>query len=294
MSETQAAGSAAPEASAGNPAGQSQPAENGSAAGSKSWLDGLSEGNRKLAETKGWNTPESLDKAFTSYAELEKLQGSSLRVPGQDAPKEEWDKFHARLGRPEKPEAYEFKRPEGLPENVPYSDELATQAKGWFHEAGLPPRQAQSLHDKWIGYVASQQQAAIEAQGKAVTEAHDVLVKDWGPTDSEGFKARHQLANRAITQLGLVDSFKKGGILLPDGALTDATLAKALAQVGEAMFREDQLGNDGGASSAGNPFKKDAAGNRNLTAISALVKDDPVRARRLAQEAGENPANWRL
>jgi len=291
MSDIAASGSVAAEPPAGTPAGAQTAADNGSAAPAESPFAGLSEGTRQWATTKGY---KSLDDVAKAAQHAETKLGSSLTVPGQDAPKEEWDKFHARLGRPEKPEAYEFKRPEGLPENVPYSDELATQAKGWFHEAGLPPRQAQSLHDKWIGFVTSQQQAAIEAQGKAVTEAHDVLVKDWGPTDSEGFKARHQLANRAINNLGLTDSFKKTGILLPDGALTDATLAKALAQVGEAMFREDQLGNDGGTSSGANPFKKDAAGNRNLTAISALVKDDPVRAKRLAQEAGENPANWRL
>ncbi|MER9328186.1 hypothetical protein [Mesorhizobium sp. M0488] len=38
---------------AGNPVRPPAGAENGSAAPPKSWFDGLSEGNRKLAETKG-------------------------------------------------------------------------------------------------------------------------------------------------------------------------------------------------------------------------------------------------
>ncbi|TIM25856.1 MAG: hypothetical protein E5Y69_26750, partial [Mesorhizobium sp.] len=85
----------------------------------KSWFDGLSEGNRKLAETKGWTKPESLDRVFTSYAELERQQGESLRVPAADAPGEDWDRFHARLPlamRPlTSPDKVEYRRPDGLP-----------------------------------------------------------------------------------------------------------------------------------------------------------------------------------
>ncbi|TIS05585.1 MAG: hypothetical protein E5X14_19710, partial [Mesorhizobium sp.] len=84
---------------AGNLATPPAHGDNGSApAVGRSWFfDGLSEGNRKLAEAKGWNKAESLDRVFTSYAELERQQGESLRVPAKDAPKEEWDRFHSRL-----------------------------------------------------------------------------------------------------------------------------------------------------------------------------------------------------
>jgi hypothetical protein len=39
-----------------------------------------------------------------------------------------------------------------------------------------------------------------------------------------------------------------------------------------------------------NPFK----GQRNISAISNLVKNDPQKAARLAREAGEDPRNWGL
>ena len=69
-------------------------ADNGSTATpAPSWLEGLSEDNRKLAENKGWKSPEDIEKVFSSYSEMEKAQGASLRVPKDDAPKEEWDKF---------------------------------------------------------------------------------------------------------------------------------------------------------------------------------------------------------
>ncbi|RWI07431.1 MAG: hypothetical protein EOQ92_33560, partial [Mesorhizobium sp.] len=73
-----------------------------------------------------------------------------------------------------------------------------------------------------------------------------------------------EVANRAMKKLGLVDAYKAKGILLPDGALTDPQIAKAFHAIGEAMFREDTI--DGGAAlSGGNPFKRNAAGERNLT-----------------------------
>lgn len=283
-------------ASAGNPAQPTPPVDNGSATeGAKGWFDGLSEGNRKLAETKGWNTPESLDKVFTSYAELERQQGDALRVPATDAPAEEWDKFYSKLPETMRPvesaEKLEFKRPDNLPENMPYADELANTSKAWMHEAKLSPAQAQTMHDKFVGYMAEQAQAQQDALVKSVEETHDALVKEWGPVESEGFKQKLEVANRAMKKLGLSEAYTKKGILLADGSLTDPQIAVAFQTIGEAMFAEDTIGADGVPHGA-NPFKKNANGERNMTAISQLVRSDPERARRLAREAGENPDQW--
>ncbi|MER9574899.1 hypothetical protein NKI78_04500 [Mesorhizobium sp. M0400] len=285
------------ETPAGNPETPAAPADNGSAAeGAKSWFDGLSEGNRKIAEAKGWNTPDSADKVLTSYAELERQQGESLRVPAADASPEEWAKFHARLPEDMRPVAspdkIEFKRPEGLPENLPYDESMANASKPWMAEAKLSAKQAQIIHDKFAAYQAEQATAQMAAVAKSVETTHDELVKDWGPVASDGFKQKQELANRAAKKLDLVDAFKEKGILLPDGALTSAKIARALQAVGEGMFKEDTIDADGGARGGENPFKRNAAGERNLTAISALVKSDPERAKRLAREAGENPDLW--
>ncbi|MBZ9854311.1 hypothetical protein LB566_10890 [Mesorhizobium sp. CA13] len=281
---------------AGNPERPPAGADNGSAGlAGKSWFDGLSEGNRKLAEAKGWTKPESLDRVFTSYAELERRQGESLRVPARDAPKEDWDKFHARLPeamRPlTSPEKVEYRRPEGLPEDFAYSDELANASKAWAVEAGASPKIAQAYHDRFVGYMAEQAAAQQAALARSVEATHDDLVRDWGPTDSDGFRQKLEVANRAMKKLGLVDAYKQKGILLPDGTLTDPQIARAFQAIGEAMFREDTIDADA-APRGQNPFRRNAAGERNVSAISALVKSDPQRARRLAREAGENPDLW--
>ncbi|MER9328187.1 hypothetical protein [Mesorhizobium sp. M0488] len=188
-------------------------------------------------------------------------------------------------------EKVEYLRPEGLPENFAYSDELAEASKAWAVEAGASPKIAQAYHDRFVGYMAEQAQAQEVALARSVEATHDDLVRDWGPTDSDGFRRKLEVANRAMKKLGLIDAYKAKGILLPDGALTDPQIAKAFHAIGEAMFVEDTI-DGGGRSSGGNPFKRNAAGERNLTAISALVKSDPARARRLAREAGEDPDRW--
>ncbi|TIU00017.1 MAG: hypothetical protein E5W39_17425, partial [Mesorhizobium sp.] len=92
MTDLADAGSVVASPQAGNLARPPANGDNGSAPpADKSWFDGLSEGNRKLAETKGWTQPESLDRVFTSYAELERQQAESLRIPAADAPGEDWD-----------------------------------------------------------------------------------------------------------------------------------------------------------------------------------------------------------
>jgi hypothetical protein len=296
MTDTADAGSVAASQPAGNLARPTANGDNGSApAAARSWFDGLSEGNRKIAETKGWTKPESLDRVFTSYAELERQQGESLRVPAADAPKEDWDKFHARLPETMRPltapDKVEYKRPPGLPENLPYSQDLANASKSWAVEAGATPRIAQAYHDKFVGYMAEQAQAQQTAIARSVETTHDELVRDWGPTTGDGFRQKLEVANRAMKKLGLVDAYKAKGILLPDGALTDPQIARAFHAIGDAMFREDTIDADG-APRGHNPFKRNVAGERNLTAISALVKSDPARARRLAREVGENPDLW--
>jgi hypothetical protein len=276
-------------ASAGAPdQTQQNSADNGSAAGSESPFAGLQDaGAREWVGKKGYKSVEDLAKAALS---LEGRLGTSVTVPGADASAEDWNKFYAKAGRPEKPDAYEFKRPEGLPADLPYDEALAGSFKTWAHQAGLNGKQAQALHDQFALAQAEQAKAHVTALTKAVETTADALVKEWGPTDSEGFKTKHELANRAIKKLGLVDSFKKSGIILQDNALTDPALAMAFSEIGAKMFAEDRIDGDGSAGGK-NPFDK-KKGTFNLTEITALVKSDPDKARRLAREAGENPDHW--
>lgn len=272
--------------SAGTPETQQVATDNGSTAAAENPFSGLSEGTRTWVETKGYKSFDDVAKAAQS---AESKLGSSVAMPKEDAPKEEWDKFYTRLGRPETADKYEFSRPEGLPETLPWDSEGEQALKTWAFEAGIPPKQAQTVLNGYAKMQAARAEAAQAAQAEAVSVTHAELTKEWGPTDSEGFKQKHQLADRAVKKLGLLEGFQKSGILLADGSLTNPQIAKAFAAIGESMFAEDTIGNDKFVATE-NPFK----GTRNISAISQLVKTDPQKAARLAKEAGEDPRNWGL
>ena len=66
--------------------------------------------NKELVETKGW---KSADDAVKSYTELEKSMGSRVKLPTPESSAEEINAFYAKTGRPENPDGYEIKTPEG-------------------------------------------------------------------------------------------------------------------------------------------------------------------------------------
>lgn len=294
MTDQAEAGSVVVDPPAGAPATPAVTADNGSAVTTEqSPFSGLSEGARKWVDTKGYKSHEDIVSAALS---LEQKLGTSVSVPAPDAPKEEWAKFHAKLPEAMRPvesaDKIEFKRPEGLPADLPYDDGLANTSKAWMVEAGVSAKQSQLLHDKFAGHMAEMAKAQQVAVAASVEKTHDDLVKDWGPATSEGFKEKLEVANRAMKGLGLVDAYKAKGILLADGSLTDPQIAKAFHAVGEAMFKEDTI-NGGDARGGDNPFKRGADGKIvSPTAISTLIQSDPERAKRLCREAGEDINVW--
>jgi hypothetical protein len=287
-------GSAQPQGDAGNPEGSTAAvATPGSSDGAATdlWAGLRDEGNRKTVDAKGW-AAKGLDDVVSSYRELESRLGKALVPPGDDAKPEDWTAFYAKLGRPEKPEAYEFKLPEGLPENFPYDGKSAVEFKTWAHEAGLTPRQAQAVHDKYVGHTAATLQQHAEATAKAIEEAHGTLVKEWGDPTTETYKRNQELANRAIRQQGgseLLGELKRIGALGPNGEVMTPHLAKALAKTGQALYAEDTA--FGGPSQGPNPFSEKSL---NMTAQGQIIRTDPDHARALIRAAGDDPKKWGL
>lgn len=187
-----------------------------------------------LIQAKGWRTPAE---ALTGYANLEKLVGvAKVALPPKDAKPEEWEAFYGQIGRPDKPDAYDLKRPDAIPEPV-YNVELERDFRAAAHKAGLTAQQAASLHQWWTGNVASQQQRAQAGGGAATDQQIEVeLRKEFGAA----YDQRIELAKRAARQFGaepeVLDALeaKVGG----------AALIKMFARIGVATA-EDTLAGDG-------------------------------------------------
>jgi hypothetical protein len=155
--------------------------------GAQDWRASLPEEIRGEESIKNFKDVADLTKGFI---ETKKLVGNATKIPKADAKPEEWDAFHAKLGRPESADKYEIKVPEG----AKWDDATDVKVKELFFKAGLPPRQAQALVD---GYNAMQTEqlaaytksletglAEITKDPKNV-EIAIATVKEFGP---EGFK----------------------------------------------------------------------------------------------------------
>lgn len=255
----------------------------------------LIEDNRALVEAKKWAGEDGsidLNKALEAYRNLESHIGKSVVVPDEGATPEEWNAFYTKLGRPEKPTDYtlQFQR-EGVPENFPYNEADAVEFRNWAHELGLSPKQAQGLHDKFIGKQAGMFSSMAEQQVQRETSAHRQIVETWGEPETEAYKQKVEFASRAINQLGLREALVEGGILSKDGAILNAKAAFAMAKVGREMFGEDSFG-DNPSGQLDNPFKDGSSFN--LTKQGQILRSDPRKASELIRAAGKSPKEFGL
>lgn len=210
-------------------------------AGATSWTDGLGEAVRDYAAGKGWRDADAL---VESYRHLERKIGErGLPVPGAEADDAAWERFHAAAGRPERAEDYAFAMPEGLPDDFAYSEEMAGLMRGWAHEAGLNPRQAQKLHDSYVGHLAEWSRGFRADQERRRAAAEAELRADWGGA----YRRNRELAGRAVDAFGgapLRDALK--AMSLKD----DPRLLRAFARAGE-LIAEDGMVGEGANRAAG-------------------------------------------
>lgn len=277
-------------AAADNRAGEPTTTLNGSGVGGGDWLAGLSQENRSLVEAKKWDAPDAMLK---SYRDLEAHASKALVPPGKDATQQDWDAFYSKMGRPKTPEGYRFDLPTGVPDDMPYDDTLKTQFQVWAHEAGLTPKQAATMHDKYVQQAGQTYSQAVDDTTAKVGSAHDDLVKAWGDPGSKTYQRNVELADRAVRQLGgeeLRDELKQFGFMTDKGEVASARLTQMLARVGEQLYAEDTV--FAGPTASTNPFAEGP--HHNLTEQGRIMRNDPKRARALIQSAGLNPSDFRL
>ena len=128
--------------------------------------------------SKRFTSPHALAKSYVSL-ERQLSNGNKVAVPGDNATPEEWDAFFAKTGRPEKPEGYELKAPEGIPEGV-WSDEEAKEFATMAHKLGLSKKAANALvswQAERLGKAYASQQEQAETQRNGAIAA---LKKEWG------------------------------------------------------------------------------------------------------------------
>jgi hypothetical protein len=208
-----------------------------------SWVDTLPEplkANKALAKFK-----DHIGLA-QSYLELEGQLGKSVVLPGKDAKPEEWDKFYARLGRPNKPEEFQLEALEGFEAPETYLSRL----KAIFHAAGLSPGQANAIHkaiaqDAMVTMTeASKAQEvaaaqAVEAQAQKREQAEKSLRNAWG----FDYDLRMEQARRFV----LANAGDQGfNYLEKIGVASDPIILQLFANAGAATGNHKFVSGNGG------------------------------------------------
>jgi hypothetical protein len=211
---------------------QVQEEKTGAASGN--WRD------RLPAEVKGekfWDTFKTEQDAFKAHAELVKYRGANPKIPGPDATPEEKEAFYKRIGRPEKPDLYQIKRPEKMPEGLTYNEELEKGFLADAHAAGLTNDQAQKILDHWNTKVAP-----MLVQGIVAPEKVEAALKEaWG-TDFDKQSAARDRTVRTYFSQEMADALD----MLP--LEMQLVVNKGLARMGEKLSEDSSidLGHRGG------------------------------------------------
>lgn len=206
--------------------------------GAAPWYGQVDEATSAYITNKGWDNPV---KAIESYRNLEKFAGGSknlLEVPGPDAEQAKLDEFYNQLGRPDAPEKYDLKVPEG-------GDPALTD---WFkqtaHKHGLTTKQAGALFSEWNA-MSGEKMQSWEAEARQQSERSiGELKKEWG----QGFDKQIDMGKRAVAALG----FDQTALSAYEAKLGTADMLKLFAKLGSKMGEDSfEDGNRGGGSGFG-------------------------------------------
>lgn len=177
------------------------------------WYDGADDVTKGFIQNKGWDEPL---KAVNAYKELEKFRGASenelLRLPKDPEAPNAYDAIYNKLGRPESPDKYEVK----LPEGVQVDEARLKQGRDLAHKLGLNTKQFQELVSVDAQYYQQTTEAAFKEQQQKATLEAESLKKEWG----NAYDERKELARRALRSN------------LPQGADADAIMDTLEKSVG--------------------------------------------------------------
>lgn len=225
----------------------------------------------KDPEVKTWLSSKKYpdaESALKSHWSLERLMGAdkagrTVMLPKDENDADGWKALSAKLGVPDSPDGYKLPMPEGADEG------FAKTAAKWFHEAGVPPRQAGKIAEAWNAWVGEQVKAG-EATERAESEKQmQGLEKEWGGE----FGAKRELAQRGYRefakQFGLDD---KAALERAESVLGAANLTKFFAGLGQLNAESVFAGSDGKGGFSG-VSKQDALTQlRQITADRAAGK----------------------
>lgn len=187
-----AAPAAAPAPGAAAPAASPAPAAPAPAS-NEPWFSGVQSPDLKTwIEAKGFKDPAAVAESAWNLEKLigHEKAGRTLVLPKDDASPEDMRAFFTKLGVPEKPDGYNLPVPQGG------DPEFSKKAAEWFHEAGVPPKQAAMLAEKFNAFVGESTTAQEAAHAANTQKEFGEVMAAWGK-DAD---ANVEVFKRAVAQ----------------------------------------------------------------------------------------------
>lgn len=262
-----------------------------------SFLSALSEENRQIAASKKWSDPNDVIQGYRA-AETRLSQGLQIKPEGEDGQftPEQWDQFGKKVGAPEKPEFYQFDRPD-TPDYVAYDQGLEDKYRETAHKYKLNKAQAAGFYKEMAEHMVNQQMTGFEDVTVQKREAHQQIADEYGGVGSPMYKDMTAQAFHNIKSTpGLLEAYQRAGFLVPAGEgrydVTNSAIVFHHAKVGSALNTESNgLNAMNGQSSQTNPF---AESTQDWTAQGKIIRENPQLASSLIRQAGMNPADYNL
>ena len=186
------------------------------------WRAALPDDLKNHDLVKGYTKPGD---AIRDYVKIKGESAGYIKPLTEQSTPEEKAAYFTKLGRPEKPEGYEFTKPEGLPEEM-FNPKLAGDFAQFLYDKGAPKSLAQDIY-KWYNQMVvdssktvkdqEAQEAVVEKQ--KTEEAVNKLKNEWVGDKFEVNKAVAVEAFRKFKIDGaeeLIKNAKLDGVALGD------------------------------------------------------------------------------
>lgn len=192
------------------------------------------------------DTPEGLNKAFESQANLEKLLGhEKVPIPKDEKDTEGWNRFSKAMGIPDKADGY------GLPDpNLPESLKGFALDKGKFaeivHAHKLTPGQAKGLWKVYNEMNVNNYNQAMAKHKEAITQNINRLKGEWGDAYDTNIELGQTVINKFSDDQEMNDYLTAALSQDPRGIKFLAKLGNEFAEnkVGEFQMRRFSLAPD--------------------------------------------------
>lgn len=180
------------------------------------------------------DTPEGLNKALESHANLEKLLGhEKVPIPKDINDVEGWNRFSKALGIPDKAEGYGL-ADASLPDNMKDITVDKNKFAEIVHAHKLTPSQAQGLWKAYQEINVQTYQRHVEEHQKQLTETVNALKGEWGDAYNTNVELAQTVINKFSTSKDMNDK-------LTAQLSKDPESIKFLAKIGE-QFAENKVG----------------------------------------------------